>query len=81
MKMYNSYAENENVKQYAEIQAHKQRTLIKAQKEECIVEMSIGIEIPTGKLQRIQERILLIEIVLRSSHAEDITLEVQRNPL
>jgi hypothetical protein len=34
---------------------------------------AIGIEIPTGKLQRIQERILLIEIVLRSSRAEDIT--------
>jgi hypothetical protein len=34
---------------------------------------SINIEIPIGKLQRIQERILLIEIVLRSSRIEEIT--------
>jgi hypothetical protein len=33
----------------------------------------IGIEIPTGKLQRIQERIIFIEIVLKSSHVKDIT--------
>ena len=34
---------------------------------------SIGIEIPMGELQRIQGRIMFIEIILRSSHTEDIT--------
>jgi hypothetical protein len=33
---------------------------------------AIRIEIPMGKLQRIQGRIMFIEIVLRSSRAEDI---------
>jgi hypothetical protein len=37
----------------------------------CIT--SIGIEIPTGKLQRIEGIILFIEIVFKSNHVEYIT--------
>jgi hypothetical protein len=66
MKMSNNMQENENVKQYAEIQAQKKYDINQSSEGRVHCRNSIGIEIPTGKLQRIQERILLIEIVLRS---------------
>jgi hypothetical protein len=69
MKMSKQYAENENVKQYSKLRS-KDINQISEGRVHC--RNAIGIEIPIGKLQRIQERILFIEIVLRSSHAEDI---------
>jgi hypothetical protein len=57
-------------KQYAEIQAEKLRSKDINQSSEgrAHCRNPIGIEIPTGKLQRIQGRIMFIEIVSRSSH-------------